>query len=104
MKIAITPNCQKLYSNNGFRSTEDSNWYAVEVFRDWDENRLIKTFKGKAVSATSIPRNWTDTERNDGRKWRITQFTPCRGFFSRAPKIEVTFEDSVTGVTMTKRL
>lgn len=96
MKETITSNCQVLFSSNGFRRTFSKKWYAVKVYRDWDANRLIKTLDGKPVATLDIPRNWTDKERGDGRKWKIASVTPCTGLHL-TPKVKVTFHDTMLG-------
>ena len=92
MMNEINDNYQRLYSTNGFRRTFSSKSYNVEVWRDWDGNRLVKTVDGKVVAEMAIPRNWTDKGRGDGRKWRVGAVMPCGGFHLK-PMVRVVFED-----------
>ena len=101
MSIAITSNFQNLFTSNGFRRLFSQKSYNVTVYRDWDGNRLVKTVDGKAVKTMTIPRNWTDKIRQDGRKWQVTRVTPAMGYHL-TPMVDVTFTDTLTGKTLTK--
>ena len=94
--MEITDNCQKIYETDGFRRIFSKKPYNVKVWRDWDANRLVKTVNDKIVATMAIPRNWSDRERKDGRKWRVGCVIPCRGFHL-TPKVDVVFDDYYCG-------
>ena len=102
-KTTITPNCQSLFNSNGFRRTFSKKCYTVGVWRDWDGNRLLKTVDGKVVAELAVPRNWTDKDRADGRKWTVATVYPTAGFHL-SPTVTVVFADTVKGKTITKNL
>ena len=98
-KNTITANCQSLFKSNGFRRLFSKKEVEVGVWRDWDGNRLLKTVDGKVTKELSIPRNWTDKERGDGRKWTVASVYPTAGFHA-TPKVTVVFADTLTGKTL----
>lgn len=67
----------------------------VEVYRDWDNNRLLKLVNGRVMSKMRIPRNWTDAERKDGRKWVVKSISPMGG--NKRPWVGVVLHDKMTG-------
>lgn len=101
MTTTITSNFQNLFSSNGFRRLFFKKSYNVTVYRDWDGNRLVKAVDGKVTKTMSIPRNWTDKLRQDGRKWQVTSVEPAEGYHL-TPLVNVTFTDVLTGKTLTK--
>lgn len=101
-KNEITTNFQTLFSTNGFRRAFSKRPHSVSVLRDWDGNRLVKTLDGKIVKQMTIPRNWTDKERGDGRRWVVTEVRPTFGFHL-TPQVEVVFHDKAMGHTLTKK-
>ncbi len=102
MSNEITTNCQTLFSTDGFRRTFSKKPITVKVYRDWDGNRLIKEVNGKVVKEMSIPRNWTDKERNESRKWTVATVQPTMGFHL-TPQVEVVFHDKAMGKILTKK-
>ena len=101
MSIAITNNFEQLFESSNCRFLFFKKLYTVSVYRDWDGNRLVKTVNGKVKRTMSIPRNWTDKLRQDGRKWQVTSVEPAEGIHL-TPLVNVTFTDTLTGKTLTK--
>ena len=99
-KKDITANCQTLFATTGFRRMFSKKEYDVRVYRDWDNNRLVKSVNGKVVATIAVPRNWTDKERGDGRKWTVATVRPSFGFHL-SPKVEVVFLDKKMGNVIT---
>lgn len=99
MTNTITTNCQVLFKSNGFRRVLSKREIEVGVYRDWDGNRLLKTVDGKVVGEMAIPRNWTDKERGDGRKWTVRMVCPTMGFHL-TPMVTVVFGDTLNGKTL----
>ena len=103
-KFEANDNAQILWTSENFHRLFTKKTYMVSVWRDWDGNRLVKTVDGKPVAEMPIPRNWTDSDRQDGRKWRVGDIKPAMGLHL-TPKVGVTFEDhfggAFTGKTVT---
>lgn len=97
----ITSNCQVLFATTGFRSILSRKPVSVKVYRDWDANRLIKEVNGKVKREMTIPRNWTDKQRNESRKWTVAVVRPTFGLHL-TPQVEVVFHDRAMGNTLTK--
>ena len=100
-KNEITANFQTLFSTDGFRFLFSKKPVSVQVMRDWDGNRLVKVVNGKVCKEMPIPRNWTDKERGEGRKWTVGCVRPVLGLHL-TPTVEVVFEDKAMGKTLTR--
>ena len=97
-----TANWELVYETGLFRRTFSDKWYTVKVWHDWDNSRLVKTLDGNVVATMTIPRNWRDRERGDGRKWIVATVAPTMGLHL-TPQVEVEFLDKLGGKTLTKR-
>ena len=97
----FTAQFQRLFSTDGFRRTFSKKCYTVEVWHDHEGNRLLKTLDGKVKATLDLPRNWTDRERHDGRKWIVACVRPAMGLHL-TPVVEVDFFDKKMGQKMTK--
>ena len=100
-KITVTSNFQVVFESSLFRRTFNKRNFTVTVYHDHDGNRLVKCLDGKPIATLNLPRNWTDKERNDGRKWYVGAITPSNGYHL-TPKVEVTFQDRIKGKTLNK--
>jgi hypothetical protein len=101
-KNEISSNFQTLFASNGFRRTFSRKPIEVKVLRDWDGNRLVKTVDGKVVKEMPIPRNWTDRERGESRKWTVAFVRPTTGLHL-TPQVEVVFHDKAMGNALARK-
>ena len=101
--MVMTENWQRLFYEEGFRRLFSRKAVVVEVWRDWDGNRLVKMVNGKVVGAMGIPRNWSDKARGDGRRWVVGDVRPADGLSWGSPRVVVEFRDRLRGVAMERR-
>jgi len=101
-KNEITSNFQTLFASSGFHRAFSRKPIEVKVLRDWDGNRLVKTVDGKVVKEMSIPRNWTDKERGESRKWTVAFVRPTTGLHL-TPQVEVVFHDKAMGNALARK-